>query len=89
VESLLIEALRRVNEDVRSEELDQIHPDMNVYAAIDSMAIVDLLLETESRLELATGRYIALADETTFDASKSPLLRWRDWVAYVERRHGE
>ncbi len=53
------------------------------------MAIVDLLLESESLLEDETRRYVALADETIFDAQHSPLRRWADWVAYVEKRHGE
>jgi len=81
------EALRRVNEHVQSPELETITPDLNILAAVDSMAVVDLLLETESLLEEQTGEYVALADDTIFDASASPLRRWSDWVAFVERRH--
>jgi hypothetical protein len=39
------------------------------------------------RLEALTGKYVTLADETIFDAAKSPLRSWAGWVAYVELRH--
>ena len=89
LEEGLREALRRVNEHVQSPELETVTPDLNILDAVDSMAIVELLLETESLLEEQTGEYIPLADVTIFDASASPLRRWSDWVAFVERRHAE
>jgi hypothetical protein len=89
IEQVLEEAVRQVNQHVRSPDLETISSETNVFDAVDSMAIVDLLLESESLLEEATGRYVALANDKTFDASESPLLRWSDWVAHVEQRHAE
>ena len=86
-EEALKEALRRVNENVRSPGLEDVGPDTNVFDQVDSMTVVDLLLETEALLEEKTGEYVPLADETIFDASSSPLLKWSDWVAHVERHH--
>lgn len=86
-DEFLKEALRRVNENVQSPGLEAVGPDTNVFDQVDSMTIVDLLLETESLLEEETGEYVPLADETIFDASASPLRRWSDWVAHVERHH--
>jgi hypothetical protein len=87
LEEWLKEALRRVNENVQAPGLDPVGPDTNVFDQVDSMTIVDLLLETESLLEEKTGEYVPLADETIFDASASPLRKWSDWVAHVERHH--
>ncbi len=87
-EEVMKEALRRVNENVGSPDLEAVGPDTNVFDQVDSMTIVDLLLETETLLEEKTGNYVPLADETIFDASASPLRRWSDWVAHVERHHG-
>jgi hypothetical protein len=87
LEGVLREAVRRVNELVQSPELADVGPETNLFDTVDSMAIVDLLLETEALLEERAGRYVALADEKTFDASASPLLRWSNWVTYVEQRH--
>ncbi len=63
--------------------------DTNLLENVDSFTIVDLLLETEGRLEAAFGRYVPLADETIFDADKSPLKKWSDWVKFVENRLAE
>ena len=89
IEPVLEEAVRRVNQHVQSPDLETLTPATNIFDSVDSMAIVDLLLESESLLEEATGRYVALANEKVFDASASPLLRWSDWVAHVEQRHAE
>lgn len=57
--------------------------DDNLFDQIDSFAVVDLLLRTESEVEAVTGRYIPLADEKLLDAHQSPLRRIDDWVAHV------
>lgn len=87
IEAVLRQALASVNEHVQCPELEEVWPDTNVFDLVDSMAVVDLLLESESRLEDETGNYVALASETIFDAGASPLLRWSDWVDYVAQRH--
>lgn len=62
--------------------------DTNLFEILDSFAIVNILLESESAIEEKFGRYIPLADETIFDASKSPFLCWKNWVDYVQGRIG-
>lgn len=89
IEPVLKEALRRVNEHVMSPVLDDVAAETNLFDAVDSMAIVDLLMESEALLEEETGNYVALAGDTIFDASASPLRRWGDWVSYVEQRHDQ
>ena len=64
-------------------------PDTNVLEIVDSFTVVNLLLQSEMMLEAETGKYVTLADETIFDAQKSPLLKWSRWVKYVEGRHGK
>ncbi len=89
IEAVLKQGLRRVNEDLQCEAFETVADETNLFDAVDSMAIVDLLLESESLLEAETGNYVALAGETIFDAERSPLRRWADWVAYVEERHDQ
>ena len=83
--------LRAVLENILlSVEAPGLHPltsDSNLYENLDSLTVVDMLLDAEMQLEQATGRYITLAGETIFDASKSPLRSWAGWVAYVEAKH--
>lgn len=78
-------ALATVLENLDGSASIQLDQSTNVFDAVDSFAIVDLLLETEGRIEAAYGRYVPLADETIFDAEKSPLKSWSVWNAYVEK----
>ena len=56
----------------------------NVLELLDSMDIVSLIMETEGLVEARLGRYIALANESTFDADGSPLLSFDTWVDYIK-----
>ena len=57
--------------------------DHDLFAEIDSFAVVELLLQTETEVENATGRYVPLADDAVLDADKSPLRELRRWIGYV------
>jgi hypothetical protein len=87
IEDELRQALDKTLETIDAPALRVLKPDTNLFEHLDSLSVVDMLLEAESRLESVTGRYVTLADETMFDASKSPLRSWCGWVAYVEARH--
>lgn len=89
IEVLLQDALREVTAELEDPDFDKVSDDKNIVDSVDSFLIVDLLLETEMRLEAQLGRYVTLADETIFDAEKSPLIKWQDWKAYVEKRCAE
>jgi len=55
----------------------------NVLELLDSMDVVSLIMETEGLVEAKLGHYVALANETTFDADGSPLLSFGTWVSYI------
>jgi hypothetical protein len=86
---LLVDALKHVTSELDCSDLLPVSDKTNVLAAIDSFTVVDLMLETEMRLEEQTGTYVTLADETIFDVDKSPLLQWNQWVKFVEARIGK
>ncbi|MWV22014.1 hypothetical protein FVE89_08370 [Methylobacterium sp. 2A] len=54
-----------------------------MFDRIDSFAVVELLLETESEVEKTVGRYVPLADESILDSTRSPLRRLQGWFDYV------
>lgn len=85
VAQITSEALAAVLENVETETPIVLTDSTDIFDAVDSFTIVDLLLETEGRIEEAIGRYVPLADETIFDAEKSPLKNWSTWTAYVEK----
>lgn len=89
LDTLLSTALATVAENLDTNDFEAVTNSTDVFNNVDSFAIVDLMLETEMLLEDKLGRYVTLADESVFDAEKSPLLRWETWVKYVEQRCAE
>jgi hypothetical protein len=87
IEQVLRETLEKILASIDAPGLKPLAGDSNLFENLDSLTVVDMLLEAEMQLEKATGRYVTLADETIFDASKSPLRSWTTWVAYVESKH--
>jgi len=64
-------------------ELSALGPEDDLFDKIDSFAVVELLLETESEVEKTVGRYVPLADESILDSTRSPLRRLQGWFDYV------
>jgi len=85
VANITSDALAAVLENLDLDTPIELDGSTNIIDAVDSFAIVDLLLETEGRIEAAIGRYVPLADESIFDAEKSPLKTWSAWNTYVEQ----
>jgi hypothetical protein len=85
ISQITSDSLAAILENVETKAPIELNASANIFDAVDSFAIVDLLLETEGRIEAAYGRYIPLADETIFDAEKSPLKNWLAWNAHVEK----
>lgn len=86
-QGVLRQALAIVIDNLEVKPFDEVTDQTNIFDNVDSFTVVDLLLESEMALEAATGNYVTLADETVFDAEKSPLLSWAGWVKFVEARH--
>lgn len=55
----------------------------NFFDILDSMDIVNLIMEIEGMLEKELGAYIPLANEYTFDSENSPLISLIDWAKFI------
>jgi hypothetical protein len=84
--SIARRGIERVAEELEIEALAAIGDDFDVFGAIDSFAVVELLMTTEALLEEAAGRYVPLADEKIFDAEHTPLRSFERWAAYIEEQ---
>ena len=82
-EAIVRRVLANLSAEWSRDDLATLPLDHDLFAEIDSFAVVELLLQTEGEVEATTGSYIALADDTVLDAEKSPLRELRRWVAYV------
>lgn len=85
---LTLIAIQNLKEDLDVDIPDQVPGDFALIDELDSMDLVNLIMETERLLEIELGRYVALADDSTFDASESPfknLLAWQEYVCEQSR----
>lgn len=64
-------------------ELIGLGPEDDLFERIDSFAVVELLLETETEIEKVIGRYVPIADESILDSTRSPMRRLQGWFDYV------
>ena len=83
IEAAVLTTLDRLSASWGKPELAAPRAETDLFEALDSFAIVELLMETESEVERAVGRYVPLANEKILDNTLSPLRHYRDWVAYV------
>jgi acyl carrier protein len=81
---LVKEALKEINEELELKELENITDDTQLFELLDSMALLDLILEIESKLQDKYGKYIQIADETTMDATKTPFKTFKTLVEFLE-----
>lgn len=86
VRSLARAALKRLSDELELEQLGAIEDDFDIFEAIDSFAIVELLMITEAMLEEEGGTYVPLANEKIFDAEHSPLHSFERWAAHIEEQ---
>ena len=71
---LMLSVFENLKDELNVVIEEEITESTNIFEILDSMDVVNLIMETESLLEQELGVYIPLANEETFDAEKSPLL---------------
>lgn len=86
LDELIVKAVENVNEELGIEELKTLDGSTPLFMLLDSLGTLDLILELESLLEEETGRYIAVADETSMDEEKTPFQDIETLEAYLKER---
>jgi len=81
---LLIDAIDEINEELEIKELEKIQDDTPIFELLDSMAVLDLVLEIEDRLQQKYSRYIQIADDKTMDAIHTPFKTFETLFNYIE-----
>ena len=86
MDELVKKAITIINDDLEMEELENLKEDTPLFDILDSVAVLDLILEIESLLEDKYGRYIQIADEMTMDANLTPFKTFGKLVKYLEEK---
>lgn len=89
IEELLLESLLSVLDDFDGKEPNQkIDDEFNILQNLESISIVDMLLDIEEKIEKEYGVYITLADDKLFHYQDSPMNSWALWIKYVKNKLG-
>ncbi len=86
IKLLVFESMEEINNDLQKEELYSPSLDTKFFDLVDSLAVLNFILDIEQRLEGQFGRYIQIADEDIMDASKTPLKTVKDIIDFISRR---
>jgi acyl carrier protein len=80
---LMLSVFENLKDELNVVIEEEITESTNIFEILDSMDVVNLIMETESLLEQELGFYIPLANEETFDAEKSPLQSYKKWLHFI------
>jgi len=83
---LLLKAIREINKDLNLQELENVNENTPLFELLDSVAVLDLILEIEGLLEDKYGKYIQIADDKSMDAVHTPFKTFQILLKYLERR---
>ena len=83
ISKLVHQALLNIVDDLEIDLEEELNENSNILDILDSMDVVNLIMETEGILESEYGNYIPLANEETFDLEMSPLLTFNSWVEHI------
>ena len=81
---LVIDAIEEINSELDIEELRDLQDNSPIFELLDSMAILDLVLELEDRLQQKYSRYIQIADDKTMDTLNTPFKTLKTLLECVE-----
>ena len=85
IKLLVLESIEEINKDSQIEELYSPSLDTNFFDLVDSLAVLNFILDIEQRLEGHFGRYIQIANEEVMDTSKTPFRTVKDIIEFITR----
>lgn len=84
--NIVLKAIKSVNEGLNNEELNNIDENTLLFTNLDSVAVLDLIIEIEDGLQLEYGKYIQIADDTMMDEVKTPFKTLGSLISFLENK---
>ena len=88
IKAIILESIESLNEDLCNDNLD--HPDemTSLYggkdSTLDSLALVNLIVDLEEKIEEVFGKVIVLSDEKAMSQRRSPFRSVKTLCDYIE-----
>ena len=89
IRSLAVLSFDNIRTEVDIDLPELLNDDDNLLELLDSMDLVNLIMETESVLSIELNRNISLANEFTFDNTHSPFRAFSKWIEHIEVSIGD
>ena len=86
IETIVRESIAQINEDLADPDLEDLSLDDPLFARLDSMAVLDLILEIEGQVQERLGRYVQIADERSMDPQNTPFQTVLSTIEHVRKR---
>jgi len=86
IKLLVLESIEEINKDLQIKEFYSPSLDTNFFDLVDSLVVLNFILDIEQRLEGHFGGYIQIANEEVMDASKTPFRTVKDIIEFITRR---
>jgi D-alanine--poly(phosphoribitol) ligase subunit 2 len=86
IRDVVLNSLQVVNKEYKNKELEFISDNDDIFDVLDSMAILDLILEIEDSLHIRLGKYIQVADDSIMDGKNTPFKTVGTLVEFLEKK---
>jgi acyl carrier protein len=84
IKDIVLKAVKSVNKELKNKDLKVVSEETILFEKLDSMAILDLILEIEDNIQTEYGKYIQVADNTMMDAIKTPFKTVGTLIEFIE-----
>jgi acyl carrier protein len=84
IKDIVLKAVKSVNKELKNKDLKVVSEETILFEKLDSMAILDLILEIEDNIQTEYGKYIQVADDTMMDAIKTPFKTVGTLIEFIE-----
>ena len=84
IKDIVLKAVKSVNKELKNKDLKVVSEETILFEKLDSMAILDLILEIEGNIQTEYGKYIQVADDTMMDAIKTPFKTVGTLIEFIE-----
>ncbi len=86
IKKIILDSLTEINHELKNKALNSISDNTQIFDNLDSVAVLDLIIEIESRLQLEYGEFIQVADDTVMDEIHTPFKTLSSLIGFVEKK---
>ena len=84
IREIILESLEEVNKELKCIEFFDIKNETLIFDNMDSMGVLELIIEIENKLQMQYGKFIQIADDTIMDEVKTPFKTLSSLIEFVE-----